>query len=285
MNRPAAGFATRRPEEPCVNSTSTVLWEPGRATAPATRQQPRRVGLGADHRADHSDDRWLARAALGGDQQARGQLVRGGGSPRLPGLDERAGARPRPHHAQARGRRRRHRPQDELGDNAELAASGAAQRPEEVVVTLLVAGHDAPVGEHDLRADELVRREPVPTAEDPEPAAEREPGDAHRRPAAGGDREAALVERVVDVDEQRAGADGREPVGDRDRAHRGDVDDDPRRRGAPGEAVAAAAHRRRQARGARKGDRGDDVRGVAQRTTALGITSSKRAIAGLRTDA
>ena len=39
MNRPAAGFATRRPEEPCANSASTVLWEPGRAPAPATRQR------------------------------------------------------------------------------------------------------------------------------------------------------------------------------------------------------------------------------------------------------
>jgi nucleoid-associated protein YgaU len=38
MNRPAAGFTTRRPEEPCANSASTVLWEPGRATAPATRR-------------------------------------------------------------------------------------------------------------------------------------------------------------------------------------------------------------------------------------------------------
>ena len=50
--RPAAGFTTRRPEEPCVNSTSTVLWEPGRATAPATRPTegppgaPRRGGPG-----------------------------------------------------------------------------------------------------------------------------------------------------------------------------------------------------------------------------------------------
>ncbi len=41
MKRPAAGFATRRPEEPCANSASTVLWEPGRATAPATRQAER----------------------------------------------------------------------------------------------------------------------------------------------------------------------------------------------------------------------------------------------------
>ena len=38
-NRPTAGFTTRRPEEPCANSASTVLWEPGRATAPATRQR------------------------------------------------------------------------------------------------------------------------------------------------------------------------------------------------------------------------------------------------------
>ena len=44
MNRPAAGFATRRPEEPCANSASTVLWEPGRATAPATRQASREAG-------------------------------------------------------------------------------------------------------------------------------------------------------------------------------------------------------------------------------------------------
>ena len=36
-NRPAAGFTTRRPEEPYTTSVRTVLWEPGRATAPATR--------------------------------------------------------------------------------------------------------------------------------------------------------------------------------------------------------------------------------------------------------
>jgi RNA-directed DNA polymerase len=37
-SRPAAGFATRRPEEPYANSARTVPWEPGRATAPATRR-------------------------------------------------------------------------------------------------------------------------------------------------------------------------------------------------------------------------------------------------------
>ena len=37
MNRPATGFATRRPEEPYVTSTSTVLWEALRATGAPTR--------------------------------------------------------------------------------------------------------------------------------------------------------------------------------------------------------------------------------------------------------
>jgi hypothetical protein len=36
-NRPAAGVITRRPEEPYTTSVRTVLWVPGRATAPATR--------------------------------------------------------------------------------------------------------------------------------------------------------------------------------------------------------------------------------------------------------
>ena len=40
-NRPAAGVITRRPEEPYTTSVRTVLWEPGRATAPATRVDPR----------------------------------------------------------------------------------------------------------------------------------------------------------------------------------------------------------------------------------------------------
>ena len=34
MTRPAAGVITRRPEEPYVNSTSTVLWELGGGNSP-----------------------------------------------------------------------------------------------------------------------------------------------------------------------------------------------------------------------------------------------------------
>src|ERR1019366_4526522 len=42
-NRPAAGGITRRPEEPHTTSVRTVLWEPGRVTAPATRAVGRGV--------------------------------------------------------------------------------------------------------------------------------------------------------------------------------------------------------------------------------------------------
>ena len=48
-NRPAAGVITRRPEEPYTTSVRTVLWEPGRATAPATREGP---GGTRDHHAE-----------------------------------------------------------------------------------------------------------------------------------------------------------------------------------------------------------------------------------------
>ena len=42
MNRPATGVTTRRPEEPYVNSTSTVLWEVPGATRAPTRCGGRR---------------------------------------------------------------------------------------------------------------------------------------------------------------------------------------------------------------------------------------------------
>jgi transposase len=42
-DRPAVGLATCRPEEPYTNSVRTVLWEPGRATVPATRPRHARA--------------------------------------------------------------------------------------------------------------------------------------------------------------------------------------------------------------------------------------------------
>ena len=53
-NRPAAGVATRRPEEPYTNSVRTVLWEPGRGNRPG---YPRVRG-----RRRHEEDRRDRRA-------------------------------------------------------------------------------------------------------------------------------------------------------------------------------------------------------------------------------
>src|SRR5665811_1326717 len=54
---------TRRPEEPYTNSVRTVLWEPGRATAPATRAM---VALSASGQGPGQDRRVVSRSvALG----------------------------------------------------------------------------------------------------------------------------------------------------------------------------------------------------------------------------
>ena len=61
-NRPAAGVITRCPEEPYTNSVRTVLWEPGRATVPATR----RSGLaGAPRRRGSLTPSWSSRPSAG----------------------------------------------------------------------------------------------------------------------------------------------------------------------------------------------------------------------------
>ena len=78
------------------------------------------------------------------------------------------------------------------GDDAEHAAAGSPQRPEQLLVAFLVAVDDAAVGQDDLCAEQLIGREPVRAAEDPEPAAERQARDADGRPAPGGDRQAVL---------------------------------------------------------------------------------------------
>jgi hypothetical protein len=117
-----------------------------------------------------------------------------------------------------------------LRDRRELAAAGAAQRPEQVLVAVRVAVDDAAVGEHRARGDELVGGEAVRAAEDAEAAAEGQSGDAHGWPAAPGDRAIVGGERVVDVGKARPGAHGDGAVGDRHLVHATQVDDDTGRR-------------------------------------------------------
>src|SRR6059058_1325329 len=64
-NRPAAGVITRCPEEPYTTSVRTVLWEPGRATAPATRAPPLRTAEPLRPLSEEVLEEALGRARLG----------------------------------------------------------------------------------------------------------------------------------------------------------------------------------------------------------------------------
>jgi hypothetical protein len=135
------------------------------------------------------------------------------------------------------------------------------ERPEQLAVVLLVAIDDAAVRQDDLRLEQVVAGQAMLPAEDPEPAPEGEAGDADGGTAAGGDGPAVLGQRVIEVAEPHARADGRHLARERHRAHGCHVQDDPVGRGVTGDRVPAAADRRRQAQLARNGERGGDVRG------------------------
>jgi hypothetical protein len=94
---------------------------------------------------------------------------------------------------------------------------------------VLVAFDHATVRQDDLRPEQVVAGEAVLAAEDPQPTAEREAGDPDGGTAAGGDGQAMGGQRVVELVEPHAGADGRHVLRDRHRAHGRDVEDDPRR--------------------------------------------------------
>src|ERR1051326_4844380 len=73
-------------------------------------------------------------------------------------------------------------------DDAEVAAATAAQRPVEILVALTAGGSQPPVGGNDLRAQEVVGRQPELAAGKAHPTAERVPGDADRRTRSRWDR-------------------------------------------------------------------------------------------------
>lgn len=92
-------------------------------------------------------------------------------------------------------------------------------------------------------------------AEEPEATAEREAGDPNRRAGPAGDRDAIADRLGVDLTQNGARADRHRAFGQRDGAHRRDVDQDPARRGAAGEAVTAAQRCRSQRVATDEGDR------------------------------
>jgi hypothetical protein len=90
-----------------------------------------------------------------------------------------------------------------------MAAAGTAQRPEQFLVTALVAFDDATVRQDDLRPEQVVAGQAVLPAEDPQPTPEGEAGDPDRGTAAGRDSQGMLGERIAEVAEPHAGTDGR----------------------------------------------------------------------------
>jgi hypothetical protein len=189
-------------------------------------EELRGVGFAVEHAADDVDPgRSLAVAS--GQPQGGVELVGCGGCPGLPGRHHRGGGGRRPGQLEDRGRGRGEGAKDEGGDHAEVAAAGAAQRPEQLPVVVLVAFDDAPVRQDDLHPEQAVAGQAVLPAEDPQPAAEREAGDPDGGTAAGGDGQAMLGQGVVELAEPHAGTDGRHVARDRHRAHGRDVEDDP----------------------------------------------------------
>ena len=167
----------------------------------------------------------------------------------------------------------------ERGHHAEVTAA-AAQRPEQVRVLVGASGDERAVGEHDVRGQQAVDREPEPPGQVAGPAAERETGDPGGAEDARGDGQAEGARGVVDVapDAAALGDYGLGPGVDPNPAHRRKVDDQgvvphPQAAGV----VPAAAHRDSQVMVAREPDCRDDVGHVG----AAGYRRGRRSIMAL----
>ena len=153
------------------------------------------------------------------------------------------------------------RAEREARDHAEAPGARAAQRPEQVLVALLVALHHPPVGQHHLCRDHLVRCEPPAAAQQAKPAAECLAADPDRGAAAGRDRDFVLGQGGVEVAEPEAGSHGGQAVRDLQGMHRREVQHHPGARRAPSEVVPSAPHRDLDTRATRERDRLDHVLG------------------------
>ena len=152
-------------------------------------------------------------------------------------------------------------PVGEGGDHAEVAAP-AAQRPEQVGMGVSAGLQNLPVRGDDLRAEQVVARQPGQPVQPADPAAERQPGDASGADHSAGGGQPELTRGGVQLAPQHAGRDGRGAGGrvNPDRFHAGQVEhqrvvgDGEARRGMP-----AAADADRQAVLTSEAHRRDDV--------------------------
>lgn len=99
---------------------------------------------------------------------------------------------------------------DELGDDAEIAAS-SSQRPEEVRVRGAGSAPQGPVSGHDLHFLEIVDRPPEPPGQVAEPATERQPRHAGKRNEAERRGQTMFLGCPIDVAKRAARADSCQP--------------------------------------------------------------------------
>ena len=139
-------------------------------------------------------------------------------------------------------------PEDEGGDDAEVAAA-AADRPEEVGVLVCGCSHLLAAGEDDVGLEQVVDAETAFAGQVAQAAAQREAADAGGRDDPARRRQAVLVGRRIDLAPRAAAADpDRAGLGvDLDALQPRKVEDDAVVDGPqPGAVVAAAADRQRQ---------------------------------------
>jgi hypothetical protein len=134
-------------------------------------------------------------------------------------------------------------PEQERGDDAEVAAA-AADRPVQVGVLVGARAHAVAARQHQLGLEQVVDREAVPPCEVTQAAAQGEASDAGRGDDPARRGEAVLVRRLVDLAPRAAAADADGPGLriDVDVLERGEIDDDTVVNSAePGSVVAASA--------------------------------------------
>jgi hypothetical protein len=144
------------------------------------------LGLGADHRAEQVDHGSAPASPPTVTSRLAASASGPGRRPALPGVDQRRCAPGGPREVERGGRGLGQRAEREARDHAEAQGARAAERPEQVLVAVLVALQHPAVGEHHLGRDHLVRREPPAAAKQAKPAAEGLAADPDRGAAAAG---------------------------------------------------------------------------------------------------
>ena len=140
------------------------------------------------------------------DEQAGRKRVRSIGRPRLPCVDHLTSCRRRPSQMKAGRSRLSNGVEHKSRDDGEVLPTRAAQRPEQVLLLLLVAFRNAPIPQHDANVTEPIARQPMAPSENAQTATKRESGNPNCRAAAGDNGQATLVECVVQLREPSTSA-------------------------------------------------------------------------------